>query len=361
VEDADRGQWISVAVLSDGRPVAAWYNRSSGGLEFGLGKVVDGVVSWSIEKVDGFADETGLDSGNRGTHTGIAVGPDDRIWIVYRDVTNKTLRYAMRDTVYNPGDYAEPVKTVWKTDLLDVGAGASPDTGEWTSLAIGADGNPVVVYRDVGKRQLRVAHWGGTSFSATTVDVGQDYIPEDTAGSPVTANVGEFARLVFGPDGKEYIAYYDRAWGRLRLAVGDASGYALGDVDDEADVGQWPSMLFTSDGTLHLAYHDVTNQDLKHAWGHPGAFETEIVDSGDYRGADSEIFRFGDMLSILYFDGYDNDLLLARRTGETWALSQVAGGDAALGFHNNVFVTGGRTYAACYDYTGRGPWAGALE
>ena len=73
-------------------------------------------------------------------------------------------------------------------------------------------------------------------------------------------------------DGTEYLAYYDAAWGDLKLATNDGSGWSVQVVDDggeeDADVGKWPSMVV--DGNeLVIAYQDATNYALKVARGKP--------------------------------------------------------------------------------------------
>ena len=68
-------------------------------------------------------------------------------------------------------------------------------------------------------------------------------------------------------------------------------------VDSEGDVGKWPSMVHTG-SELMIAYQDSANQDLKLARGSGTDWSIETIDSGDFRGADSEIFLNGSFPSI---------------------------------------------------------------
>jgi hypothetical protein len=165
--------------------------------------------------------------------------------------------------------------------------------------------------------------------------------------------------LYVGSDGTEYIAYYDRAYGALRLATGTGGSYTLTTVDDSGDVGQWPSIAMDG-STLWIAYQDVGNQDLKVAYGTPGDFTTETVDVGDHAGADSAIFVDSGAVGILYFDGFNNDMKLARRRDGAWTTETVAGDQGALGYHNESVRIGDARYAGCYDFTARNVFFSAL-
>jgi hypothetical protein len=359
VPERDRGQWTSMGVLPDGTVVASYFDRSEDGLGVAFGRVRPGGTTWTYEEVDGFKDSSGLDTGDRGTYTSLVVGANSVVWVAYYDQGNMSLRYARRHIEVR-GRSAEPVG-VWETGVADTGGGAHPDAGRWASMALDPNGNPVIAHYDAGKGQLRVVRWADGAFGGAVVIEGEERPAEDTASEATPANVGSYADLAIAPDGTEYIAFYDTAWSRLQLAVGGASGYTVTTVDDDGDVGQWPSVLVGEAGVVRISYHDVGNQDLKFASGTPGSFETRVVDDGPYVGADSEIFQNGDMLSILYFDGQENDLKLATLAAGNWTTSTMAGNDGTgLGFHNNVVVTDGTFYAGCYDYTHRSLWLGAI-
>lgn len=359
----DRGQWLSMAALPDGSPIVAFYNRTKGALEVGTADVSANPVTWCYEQVDGFADESGLDTGNRGAYTSIAVDPTGAgtVWVAYQDINNGTLRYARRTSSLDPnaglGDSL--TKVTWETGVADVGGGAPPESGLWASLALDPSGNPVIAHYDKEKGELRVAHWGDMAFTGEVVDAGTD--ATDATGATIEANVGQFATMAIDSSGTEYIAYYDAAWGTLKLATGKAGSYSISTVDSSANVGQWPSILLGGDGSLQIAYQDVTNQDLKLATGTPGSFSLQVVDAGEYVGADTRIFEFGDHPAILYFSGYENDLMLATFNGSAWTTEKKAGDEGALGFHNEQVTLNGKHYAACYDYTKRTPWFGALD
>lgn len=347
----DAGSWLSMGVTPDGAPAIAYYDRTMDALGYAVGKLDGkGGVAWTREEVDSYPDENGLNPGDAGKYASMKLTSDGQVWIAYQDTTNGSLKYAHK------GD------GVWDVALADVGTGIKSNAGYWASLALDGSGNPVVAHYDQGGGTLRVAHWNGTAFTGEVAATGEAYTPPDTGAGPgetVAANVGEYARLVIAADGTEYIAYYDRAWGALRLAVGHAGAYTVHTVDDDGDVGQWPSMVVDGD-TVWIAYQDVGKQDLKLAHGSGDSWTTEVVDDGDHVGADSEIFLDGGTPGILYFDGFANDMKLARSRDGAWTTETVTGNQGALGFHNETVKIGDKRYAACYDFTSRSVFFSAL-
>ncbi len=344
----DVGSWLSMRAMPDGRPAVAYYDRTSDALGFAIGTVKDGGVTWATEEVDSYPDDNGLNPGDAGKYASMAIAADGTVWIAYQDTSNGPLKYAKRDT-----------GGTWTVGNADAGGGPGSDAGYWASIALDASGNPVVAHHDANKGTLRVARWNGSAFSGEVVYEGTDYVPSDTAEESASASAGEYAKLVIA-DGVEYIAFYDRAWGALRLASGTAGSYAVEVVDDSANVGQWPDVLVDG-ATVTIAYHDVTNQDLKLATGRAGGpWTIETVDTGDHVGADTVVYSNGSDPAILYFDGANNDMKLARKSGGSWALETVGGSGVAIGYHNESIEVGGVRYVACYDYTNRGIWFSAL-
>lgn len=337
----DWGQWLAMDVLPDGAPAVAYYDATEGALGFAIAAFdEEGVVSWQREPVDGYPDEDGFDRGDRGKHVSMAVAADGTVWLAYQDVALGTMRYAVRDTA-----------GVWTADLADAGGGSTSDAGYFTSVALNAASEPVIVHYDRNRQNLRVARWNGTSFVGSVLAEGEDLEDE-------SANVGEFAKIVIASN-VEYVTYYDRTYGDLRLSWGAPNNHTTEVIDSEGDVGQWSDVLLLS-GTLYVAYHDVGNQDLRLAIGEPGAFESEIIDSGDFVGADTALYFGEGGPAMAYFDGRNNDMKLARRESGAWIIETLTGDQSARGFHNEAVTSSLGTFVACYDYTNRNLWFSAL-
>src|SRR2546429_8395805 len=82
------------------------------------------------------------------------------------------------------------------------------DVGEYTSIAVGTDGLPVVSYLDDSNRHLKVAHCGNAACSS-----GNSSIAVDTAG-----DVGQFTSIAVGTDGLPVVSYCDLGNRDLKVA-----------------------------------------------------------------------------------------------------------------------------------------------
>lgn len=333
--DTDHGQWLSMAVAPEGSPLVAFYDKTHGALGFAVGDVRQEGIAWAYEEVDGYPDADGLDGGDAGTHTDMTVAPDGTVWISYHAPGQGQLRVARR------------AGGAWTTEVVDNGSGLRPKTGLWTSIAVDASGEPVVIYHDEVAGTLRMARRVDGQWSTDTIF-------EGAATDEREADAGEYAQLLI--DGNtHYITFYDRGQQELVLLEGFAGAYVKTVVDSDGDVGQWPSLVKEGE-TLAVAYHDVGNQDLRMAVREGGTrFTIETLDDGRYRGADTALFRRDDRWGVVYFDGRENDArLLQQGADATWTGTVLGEDGAAVGFHNEVVQDGtGRWWTASYDYTNR--------
>ena len=88
--------------------------------------------------------------------------------------------------------------------LLD----SAGDVGQYTSIAIGADGLPVISYYDGANTDLKVAHCGSAACAG-----GNTLTTVDSAGV-----VGSSTSIAIGADGFPVISYYDNTNGDLKAA-----------------------------------------------------------------------------------------------------------------------------------------------
>lgn len=339
----DYGSWLSMDTAPDNERITiAYYDRSNTALGFAVGSPSsDGSVSWKHEEVDGYPDSEGLDRGDKGKYCSMKVAPDGTVWVAYHDVTNGGLWAAHRRGY------------TWEIALVDSGTGLKPNAGQWASLALNSEGNPVVAHHESDKGSLRISRYSDGQWITEEAHTGEPYSAE-IEGETVyrEASVGTFAQLKIH-NGTEYIAYYDAAQQTLNLLEGFSGAYTTSVIDSTGDVGQWPSMLI-SDTELQVAYHDVGGQSLKLATrSGGGSFTLNTIDSGEFRGADTHIFSHNNQTSIVYFDGHDNNMMLAQLTGSDWNITTVGGETAAVGFHNEATATDGHMWVASYDFTNR--------
>ncbi|MGI9601211.1 MAG: beta strand repeat-containing protein, partial [Acidimicrobiales bacterium] len=181
-------------------------------------------------------------AGNVGGHTAITIGADGNPVVAYHDVGNSDLKVLR----CNDSLCSSSTRTVVDT------TGA---VGEYTSIAIGSDGLPIISYYDATNTSLRVAHCADVacaSASTTTVDN--------------AADVGSYSAIAVGVDGLAIVSYYDSTNGDLKTAhCGDlsCSAVTIQTVHAAGDVGQHTSIAIGSDGVAVISYYDVTNADLR--------------------------------------------------------------------------------------------------
>ena len=126
-----------------------------------------------------------------GYYTSIAIGADGLPIISYYDQTAFTSRWPIAATPPAPPATRSPPSTTLPTS-----------SGWYTSIAIGADGLPVISYRDDTAFALKVAHCGNAACSAGNTIITVDDPP---------AYVGHYTSIAIGTDGLPVISYCDLA------------------------------------------------------------------------------------------------------------------------------------------------------
>lgn len=237
------GRFNSIAIGTDGNPVVSYYDLPNGDLK---------VLRCNDRLCDGTDDTTNIvaSAGDVGQHTSLAIGKNGNPVIAYYDVTNHDLKVARcNDKACAGGD--ETISTVDSAD----------DVGEFASLAIGADGNPVIAYYKRSSGDLKVAKCndpacaGGNEKRSTVASEG---------------DVGQWASIGIGLDGRPAVAFYDAtpAAQDLRIARCNDAACAGGNeriatLDGAGSAGQYASLAIGVDGLPLVAYFDATNNKVK--------------------------------------------------------------------------------------------------
>ena len=131
--------------------------------------------------------------------------------------------------------------------------------GEYTSITIGRDGFPIISYWDISNKGLKVAKCGDASCSPATVT--KNII--DT-----TELVSDHTSITIGTDGFPIISYYDYKKKYLKVAkCGDAScspaTVTKNIIDSTGQAGWYTSITIGKDGSPVISYWDMTDQTLK--------------------------------------------------------------------------------------------------
>ena len=189
------GDFPSITVGADGLPVITYIN---GGLR--VVKCATATCSGSNRAVSNLIDQFGGFYGSPGSATSIILGNDGLPVISY---TSGSLKVA------KCGDAACSLNNV--VTAVD----ASGPVFQYSSIAISADGRPVIAYYDSGNKALKVAKCSNPSCSASTtftVDTGLATRPN----TPNGATTGQYTSIAIGTDGLPIISYFDGA--NLRIA-----------------------------------------------------------------------------------------------------------------------------------------------
>ena len=180
----------SIATGNDGFPVIAYYD--SGNVRLMVAKCDDAnCFSSSTFAVD---DSPGVVVG---MYPSITVPPDGRPLISYYDSTNDRLKVARCG---NPACNSGNVRTT---------VDASANVGAFTSIAMGADGLPVVSYRDLTNQALKFVRCGNVACSSgnqiTTVDAGNG------------TSVGNNSSVAVPDDGLPVISHRDQSNNTIKI------------------------------------------------------------------------------------------------------------------------------------------------
>ena len=135
----------------------------------------------------------------------VAIGADGNPVIAYLDESNADLKVAK---CANPACTGAATITTLDTSL---------STGHDTSIAIGADGNPIIAYRNNVAGALKLAVCGSTDCTG----IASVAIVETSAGA------GEYASLEIGVDGLPVIAHKSGTSDNLRVAKCSTSTCAI--------------------------------------------------------------------------------------------------------------------------------------
>ncbi len=233
----DVGQFSALAIGADGIGVIAYYDATNGDLK--TARCTATACTNSTKAVfDG--------AGQVGQFVAVAVGADNIPAITYFDVTNNRLKFTRCSDA--------TCKAATSTSTLDPNSVA----GKYTSIAIGVDNLPVIAYYDMGATDLKVLHCGNATCGAGNSVVAVDF----------QGDVGKYASIAIGTDGRPVVASYRTDGGNLRLARClnvTCSASVLRNLESNGDVGSFASLALGADGVPIVAYQDLGRTVLRAA------------------------------------------------------------------------------------------------
>jgi predicted regulator of Ras-like GTPase activity (Roadblock/LC7/MglB family) len=236
------GQHTSIAIGADGRPVISYFDDTADALKVAKCANAACTGAATITTVDDPANAVGI-------YTSIAIGTDGLPVISYFDETADALKVAK---CTNAACSAAAIAVVDDQPVNDV--------GRFSSIAIGIDGLPVISYRDTTIAALKVARCASLSCS----DVSSIAIVDD----PADNSVGNYTSIAIGTDGWPVISYHDSSASALKVAkcrnvncIGDVVITTLDDPPN--NVGHFTSIAIGADGLPVISYRDFSANTLK--------------------------------------------------------------------------------------------------
>jgi hypothetical protein len=182
----DVGEFASLVINSLGKPYISYYDRTNGDLKWAFQFGANN--GWGYATIDG----GGTSGPNVGGYSALTEGPRRSLVVAYSDNTNGAIKAA---ALANGG-------TVWSVGVIDSGMGGGVTDIE---LKPGVAGIPVVAYRDVQFRRLKVAVQNTIS----------DWIRWDL---PALSDTGGFASL-YTINGSPTVLHLNRASGAVETII----------------------------------------------------------------------------------------------------------------------------------------------
>ncbi len=286
------GQANSITVGADGLPIISYHDDTTGALR--VAHCNDLACAGQDETIAVVDDPANVVAWS----TSITIGADGLAIIAYSDNT----AYALKVAHCNDLACAGQNETITTVD--DMTNSFGPQS---TSIAIGADGLPIISYFDDAASTLKVAHCNdlacaGQNETITTVD------------DPANL-VGNQSSITIGADGLPVISYYDLTADSLKVAHCNDVACAgqnetITTVDDPTnEVGRATSITIGADGLPIISYIDETADLLKlvHCNDVACAGQDETIttvdDPGNWIGYSTSITIGADGLPII---GYYN-------------------------------------------------------
>lgn len=218
---------------------------------------------------------------------------------------------------------------------------SSDSVGKFSSIAIAADGNPIISYWNESAGRIHVAVCSAPDCSARTLRI----VPD------LGSFTGPASSIAVNESGTPYIAYFDDSLDALKIAVCQdptCSAMAVHTIDDPAADEAGRSISMAIAGTLPVIAYYGASASLKLARcldAACAASASVVVDdpANELSGGISLAFSgIGlPLILISYHDGVVGDLKLAACVGmncQMSVLSTLDGANALVGRHSSLAI-----------------------
>ena len=261
------GRYSSLSVNVNADPMVSYFDHSNQDLKFAICDLsasangnCDQTSDWSTVTVDS--------AGSVGEYTAIAADTNGSPMISYHDTSNKNLKFAVCDLSTSANGNCDQTSD-WSTVTVD----SQGSLGRFTSIAVGTEGDPLISYHSDSSADLMLAVCDLSASANGNCNQTADW---STTTVDSEGTVGDYTSIAVDPNGDPVISYRDLTNTDLKFAICDLSASANGNCDQASDwstvtvdwdgsVGVYSSIAVDYDGDPMVSYHDATNQDLKFA------------------------------------------------------------------------------------------------
>jgi hypothetical protein len=290
----------SIAVPADGLPVISYHDSTNGALK--VAKCGNLACATSTPT---FVDDPPANAVGR--YSALAIGADGLPVISYLDTTAGALK------VVKCGNAAcSNSNTI---TIVDDPAGV---LAQGTGIAVGADGRPVVSYHDLTAGILKVAHCGNAACSAGNVIT--------TVDDPTEPNTkaGSWSSIAIGADGFPIVSYLEQLFTELRLKVARCSSAGCAGTATittlSLEAGDNGDLEIGGDGLPLLSFYSPAIAGLRVVkCGNPGCSAGNLMTSldgpppgGGYLGTDSSVVLGPDGLPVISYGSTQGVLKVAK-------------------------------------------------
>jgi hypothetical protein len=252
------------------------------------------------------------DIGEFGNGNSIAFDAQGILHFAWFDSGDRFLKYATRDL---DGDYS----------AIQIVDNASPDAGQYVSLALDRNGKPSIAFFDGARGDLKFATQNGNTWAVQTLDEKK--------------STGLYPCLAFDANNHPLIAYYRKTSGDLRLARFDGFNWNIDEIDTRDDVGRSVSMSLSKTGDVAMAYENTTTGHLMYAFQDENDnWRSRTVDGTNGVSFISLKFDFDDRASISYYDADPANLKFAMLDSDQWE-SETIDTKGAVGLYSQLIAS----------------------
>jgi len=332
------GRHASIAIGADNLPIISHYDFTNTALK----------VSHCTDRACSSATSSTVDTGGVGVagwDTSIAIGADNLPIISYGDRTATSLKVAHCNNA-----------TCTSSTTATVDTGGTNDVGGFTSIAIGTDNLPIIsyLYNTATETGLKVVHCSAGDCSSggtvTKIDMG-----------PHFGGTGWYPSIAIGADGLPVISYSDVSTQTLKVAHCDntaCTNSTITAVQSDVIEVAYSSIAIGADGlpVVSYRYSDLAggaDRDLKVAHCNNVACTTSTsttIDTSTGFGSRSSIAIGADNLPIIsYGGGVSSGVKVARCTDVTCTSASIVSVESGGNWATSIAIDAGGYPVVAYD------------